>query len=206
MHTCCYMHTCRYSISTIVSTTVSQNPLLYWRYLWRISIDKQLCHPLTWINSGIRTIRREVCMLSHSILSDSLWPTWLLCPWDFPGKNTGAEDCHFLLQGIFLTQGLNLRLLRLLNWQVDSLQLSYQIRVCVCVCVLVTQSCPTLCDPVDCSPSGSSVHGILQAVILEWIAIPFSRGSSQPRDRTPVSYITGRFFIIWATREAHLHI
>ena len=78
--------------------------------------------------------------------------------------------------------------------------------VCVCVCVLVTQSCPTLCDPVDCSPSGASVHGILQAVILEWVAIPFSRGSSQPRDMTPVSYITGRFFIIWATREAHLHI
>ena len=48
----------------------------------------------------------------------------------------------------------------------------------------VTQSCPTLCDPVDCSPPGSSVHGILQARILEWVAISFSLGSSQPRDRT----------------------
>ena len=48
--------------------------------------------------------------------------------------------------------------------------------------VLVTQLCPTLCDPLDCSPSVSSVHGILQAKILEWVAIPFSRGSSQPRD------------------------
>ena len=47
------------------------------------------------------------------------------------------------------------------------------------------QSCPTLCDPVDCSPPGSSVRGILQARTLEWVAIPFSRGSSQPRDRTP---------------------
>ena len=46
----------------------------------------------------------------------------------------------------------------------------------------VTQLCPTLCDPVDCSPPGSSVHGILQARILEWVAISFSRGSSQPRD------------------------
>ena len=46
--------------------------------------------------------------------------------------------------------------------------------VCVCVCVLVAQSCPTLCDPIDCSPPGSSVHGILQARILEWIAMPFS--------------------------------
>ena len=66
----------------------------------------------------------------------------------------------------------------------------------------VTQSCPTLCDPVDCSPSGSSDHGILQATILEWVAISFSRGSSQPRDRTRVSHIGGRRFNLWATREA----
>ena len=58
----------------------------------------------------------------------------------------------------------------------------------------VAQSCPTLCDPMDCSPPGSSVHGILQARILEWVAISFSRGSSQPRDRTQVSCIAGRFF------------
>ena len=45
----------------------------------------------------------------------------------------------------------------------------------VCVCVLVTQSCLTLCDPIDCSPIGSSVHGILQTRILEWVVIPFSR-------------------------------
>ena len=59
--------------------------------------------------------------------------------------------------------------------------------VCVCVCVLVAQSCLTLCDPTDCSPPGFSVHGILQAQILEWIDIPFSRGTSQTRDRTLVS-------------------
>ena len=67
---------------------------------------------------------------------------------------------------------------------------------------LVAQSCLTLCDPVDCSLLGSFVHGILQARILEWIAISFSRGSSQPRDQTPVSCITGRFFTVGATREA----
>ena len=66
----------------------------------------------------------------------------------------------------------------------------------------VTQSCPTLCDPVDCSPPGSSVHGILQARILEWVAISFSRGSSQPRDQTQVSRIAGRCFNLWATSEA----
>ena len=66
----------------------------------------------------------------------------------------------------------------------------------------VAQSCPTLWDPVDCSPPGSSVHGILQARILEQIAISFSRRSSQPRDQTQVSCIAGRRFILWATREA----
>ena len=54
--------------------------------------------------------------------------------------------------------------------------------VCVCVCVLVAQLCLTLCDPTDYSQPGFFVHGILQARILEWIAIPFSRGSSRPRD------------------------
>ena len=66
---------------------------------------------------------------------------------------------------------------------------------------LVAQLCPIHCDPVDCSLLVSSVHGLLQARILEWEAISFSRGSSQPRDRTRVSCITGRFFTVWATRE-----
>ena len=59
-----------------------------------------------------------------------------------------------------------------------------------------------LCDPMDCGPPGSSVHGILQARIQEWVAIPFSRGSSQPKDPTLVSCIAGRFFTFWTTREA----
>ena len=61
--------------------------------------------------------------------------------------------------------------------------------------VTVTQSCPTLSDPMEL------VHGILQARILEWVVFPFSRGSSQPRDRTQLSHIAGRFFTSWATRE-----
>ena len=68
--------------------------------------------------------------------------------------------------------------------------------------VLVTQLCPTLCDPMDCSLPRSSVFGILQARILKWVAISYSRGSSQPRDQTRVSHIAGRFFTIWAIREA----
>ena len=64
----------------------------------------------------------------------------------------------------------------------------------------VTQSCPTLCDPMDCSLPGSSVHGIFQARVLEWGAIAFS-GSSWSRDWTRVSCIAGRRFTLWATRE-----
>ena len=65
--------------------------------------------------------------------------------------------------------------------------------------VLVSQSCPTLCDSMDCSPRGSPFHGTLQARILEWGAVPFFGGSSWPRDRTWGSHTVGRFFTIWAT-------
>ena len=75
--------------------------------------------------------------------------------------------------------------------------------VCVCVCVLVTQACPAVYDPMDCNSPGSPVHGILLARILEWVAISFSKEPSQPRDRTWVSRIAGRFSTVLATREAH---
>ena len=65
----------------------------------------------------------------------------------------------------------------------------------------VAQLCLTLRNPMDCSPPGSSVHGILQTRILEWVAIPFSRGSSHPKDRNWVPCIAGGFLTIWATRE-----
>ena len=65
--------------------------------------------------------------------------------------------------------------------------------------VKVTQLCPTLCNHMD-----YTVHGILQAVILEWVAVPSSRGSSQPRDWTQVPCIAGGFFTNWATREPPL--
>ena len=67
----------------------------------------------------------------------------------------------------------------------------------------VAQSCLTLCDPMDCSLPGSSVHGIFQARVLEWVAISFSSGSSWPRDGTQVSHIVDRCFTIWATREVN---
>ena len=72
----------------------------------------------------------------------------------------------------------------------------------MCVHLVVTQSCLILCNTMNCSLPGFSVHGILGARILEWIDIPFFRGSSWPRDQTLVSCIIGRFFTIWATRKS----
>ena len=75
-----------------------------------------------------------------------------------------------------------------------------------CTHAKLLQLCPTLCDPMDCSPPGSSVHGIFQARTLEWVAISSSRGSSQPRDQTTSlasPALAGRFFTTWATWELY---
>ena len=70
----------------------------------------------------------------------------------------------------------------------------------------VVQLCLTLCDPMDYSLSGSSIHGIFQARVLELVAISFSRGSSQLRDQTQVSCTADRRFTIWVTREAPIYV
>ena len=99
-------------------------------------------------------------------MSDSVWPhkrqpTRLLCPWDSPGKKTGV-GCHFLPQCMEVKSERE-----------------------------VAQSCPTLSDPMDCNLPGSSVHGIFQTGIPEWVAIPCSRGSSRPSDWTRISCFAG---------------
>ena len=71
-------------------------------------------------------------------------------------------------------------------------------------CVLSLQLCLNLCNSMDYSPPGSSAHGIIQAGILKWVAISFSRGSSWPRDRTQVSHIADKSFTDWASRQAPL--
>ena len=74
---------------------------------------------------------------------------------------------------------------------------------CITYCCLVTKSCLTLCDRMDCSPPGSSVHGISKARILEWVAISFSRGCSQPMEWACISHIGRQVLYHWDTREAH---
>ena len=115
-------------------------------------------------------------------MSDSLPPHELYSSWNSPGLNTGIGRLS-LLQEIFPTQDSNQGLL---HFRQILHQLSYQGSHQFSS---VAQSCPTLCHPMD-----YIVHGIFQARILEWAAIPFSRGSSQSRDRNQVSCIAGRFF------------
>ena len=141
--------------------------------------------------------------LSHDWLFATPWlqPARLLCPWDLPGKNTRV-GCHFLLQGTFPIQVSNPHLLCLLHWLFTtgppgrpfreipplkrvvslerkaifsglSLYLLYHLTTATAAAKLL-QSCPTLCYPIDGSPPGSPVPGILQARILEWVAIFFS--------------------------------
>ena len=116
-----------------------------------------------------------------------------------------AAGVSFLLQGIFPTQELNPRLL---HWQADCLPPNHRRshKSLWKVKTLVTWSCPTLCDPMDCCPPNFPVHGILWAKILEWVAIPFSSGSSQPRNRTRVSCIAGGFFTNWAIRAVYIYL
>ena len=109
-------------------------------------------------------------------------PARLLRPWDFPGKSTGV-GCHCLLR-LLIEEQANRSL-------------------CSPTRKVKVKSCPTLCNPVDCSLPGPSVHGIFQAIVLEWIAISFSRGSS--RAWTQVSRIVDRRFTTWATREVHVY-
>ena len=127
----------------------------------------------------------HACMLncfSRAQLFETLWIVALQAPLprDSPDRNTRV-GCYALPQGIFLTQGWNLGLLCLLHcgWILHPVShLGSQTGVVVKViylCVLLIQSCPTLCYPMECSLLGSSVRGILQARILEWVAIPFSR-------------------------------
>ena len=142
--------------------------------------------------------------MSDSVRPHRWQPTRLPHPWDFPGKNTGV-GCHFLLQCMKVkVKSLSRVRLLVTSWTAayqapPSMEFSRQeywsgVRLpsprYTLSEVKVVQSCLTLCDPMD-----YTVHEILQARILERVAFSFSRRSSQPRGRTQVSCIAGRFFI-----------
>ena len=130
-------------------------------------------------HSGIRAIKTEPGPMTLCELLDPSMPE----AWMLPALTTLKQPVPHFAQTSLCTFSITLNLKSPVS--------------------LVAQLCPTLCNPSDCSPQGSSVYGILQARILEWVAIPFFRGSSSPRDLTQVSCIAGGLFTIWANREAH---
>ena len=125
--------------------------------------------------------------------------------------HTHTHRCFFIWNIITFKNTISVCILKYLWKKTPSFELTPHIRMYItwlvmqekmihfklCKYKVFTQLCLTLCDPMDCSPPGSSVHVILQARILESVAIPFSRGSSQLRDQTQVSRTVGRFFTIW---------
>ena len=145
-----------------------------------------------WIQQGFEDVPTAVDCLwvgtrnHQSMVNNLLLPSFTFQPYHYPfpilllkGSTENNKKKQKEPQCSYLGIGLNIDCMR------------------VCVCY----SCLTLCDPMDCSPPGSSFYGILQAWILEWVAMPFSRGSSPLRDWTYVSCIAGGFLTIWATRE-----
>ena len=164
-----------------------------------------LCHPLLLLPSIFPSIR----VFSNELALCIRWPKY----WNFsfsiipsnehPGLISFRMDCLDLLA----VQGTLKSLLRHHSSKASLLRCSafFTVQLSHPYSSEVVQSCLTLCDPVDCSLLGSSVHGIFQARVLEWVAISFCRGSSQPRDWTHlsnVSCITGRFFTTGATHKA----
>ena len=124
-----------------------------------------------------------VCMLCvlYALVAQSCLTLWDLM---------GLQPARFPLSMEFSRQEYWIQIISL-----------YTLNVCS-----VAKSCPSLWDTMDCSPPGSSVHGILQARIVEWVAIAFSRWSSWPRDQTHVSCIGRQILYHWVTREALVHL
>ena len=165
-------------------------------------------HTKSYNFSRVKDVHRLVyaCALSHSVVSNSLWPIdcscyiqgilqarilkWVAIPFSRQSSWPRDRTWVFCIAGVFLLSEPPGKPIQDSESERES---------------EIAQSCPILCDPMNCSLPGSSVHGIFQARVLEWGAISFSRGSSQPRDRTQVSWIADRHFTVWATREAQTY-
>ena len=177
--------------------------MIYRNNLWLVNFHFRLplAHgnqsSTLWLNNMTLTWHWSRSVASNSLRPHELWPTRLLHPWNFPGKSTGV-GCHFLLQVIFPTEGSNPGLphcrqtIYCLSHQGSPVNLTildspYKRNYALhlyhrpfenCLVLLPAakslQSCPTLCDPIDGSPPGSPVPGILRARTLEWAAISLS--------------------------------
>ena len=172
--------------------------------LHELQHTRLLCPPL------FPRIYSNSCPLSHwcyltisscaTLLSFCLqsFPSWGLFQWAYTGNTTKCYSTFKKEENLAICHSMDKYRRHKAMWNKTGTKrqtLHYSIHESESE---VAQSCPTLCDPMDCSLSGASVHGIFQARVLEWIAISFSRGSSQPRNRTLVSRIAVRRFTIRA--------
>ena len=115
-------------------------------------------------------------------------------------KNSGQAFCRFSLSCYFPNDSVINRWKECIFWMKNTEYLLNHIKD-ACMCAQSVQSCPTLCNPIDCSQPGPSAHGIFQAITVKWVAMPSSRGSSKPRGRTQVSCTASRFITVWATER-----
>ena len=142
--------------------------------------DSDVLHGTTAAGSASKLSKRKTSLMNtvqHVFCSaGSFWTRSRDIQLSLVGEERHLKDASSLF-----CQNLDANKLTGLGWLYYSLYFSEQ------ACV---QWCLTLCEPMDCSPPGSSVHEILQARILEWVAIPFSRGSSRPRDQNHISYVS----------------
>ena len=131
-------------------------------------------------------------VVSNSLQHHGLQPARLLCLWKFPGTSTGVKSRYLLHGSSWLRDWTRVSLIAGRFFTVWVTRETYEVKVSV------IHLCSTLCDPIDCWPPGFSGHSILQARILEWVAIPFSRGSSQPRNWILFSYVSciGRWILL----------
>ena len=159
--------------SSLLSDHSDPIPVCYSQQTWKSVHERPASRSQESTGLQLHLTNSKTESESCSDVSHSSRPHGLYGPWDSPGQNIGMGSFS-LLQGIFPTQGLNPGLPRC-RWILY--QLSHKGSP-----MLVSHSCLTLCNSMDCSPPGSSVYGILQAKILVWVAVSFSRGSPQPRD------------------------
>ena len=194
----CDLTTSSCFILTLYSPVVPKQTNLNQTSLSQISLPLTVPFPLHGLQNPSDQKSTQSHLLSEAfpdpMLQTKLTPP---CPPEAPGLH--------LHSGVYHTVLVSITALLLLQPGCEFLVDRWAPHVphfCVILHVLetVAQLCPTL-QPMDCSLTGSSVHGILQARILEWVAFPFSRGSSQPRDQMQVSCTAGRFLTIWATTE-----
>jgi len=158
--------------------------------LTKVHLVKAMVFPVVMYGYESWTIKKAEC---QRIDAFQLW-CWrrlLKVPWI--GKRSNQSILKEISPGYSL-EGQNLQPSVLTDFECWSSKVTTCDSQYACKHAQLLQSCPTLCDPMDCSPQGSSVHGILQARILEWVTIFLSEWSSGPRDWTCVSCIAGRFF------------